>query len=174
MGERTGIEWCDVPGWPGFKVTRDGAIMGPSGKTLSPITNRSGHLYVLHRLEGREGPMRRLYVHQAVLLAFVGPIPPSMDCRHLDGDPSRNVDTNLAWGTRLENVHDKQRHGTQTRGEKSGTAVLTPSDVMEIRRLHGKKPLRDIAKQFGVSHTTIRRAALGLKWAHLKEGLADA
>lgn len=51
-------------------------------------------------------------VHQLVLEAFVGPRPEGMVTRHLNGDPSDNRLTNLAWGTHAENNADTVQHGT--------------------------------------------------------------
>lgn len=87
--------------------------------------------------------------------------------RKLFVHPADNSLSNLAWGTRLENAADKRRNGRQPEGERSGTAKLRPQDVHEVRRLHGTVSLRALAAQFGVSHTAIRRAALGIKWGHL-------
>ena len=40
-------------------------------------------------MTARDGATRA-YVHKLVLLAFVGPRPKGMQCRHLDGDPGNN------------------------------------------------------------------------------------
>jgi hypothetical protein len=125
----------------------------------------SGHLYVLAAKPLRP---RKLFVHRAVLLAFVGPPPiPSDEGRHLDGNPAHNHLANLAWGSRLQNVADKQRHGTQPSGERAVTAKLTAAQVREIRSLHGLLSLRQLAVRYGVSHTAIRRSALGIKWRNV-------
>ena len=58
-------------------------------------------------------------------------------------------------------------------GERSGTHKLTIEDVIKIRKEYGKKSLRKLASEYGVSHTAIRRAALGIKWGHLKEGIIN-
>ena len=164
MGERTSVAWTDstwnpVPMWPPYEVSSDGRIRNSvSGRLLRPIPSDSGHLYVYPKRG------RKLYVHRAILEAFVGPCPVGQEGRHLDGNPTNNRLDNLAWGTRLENVADTRRHGRLPTGERSGTAKLTESAVLEIRRLYGKYTLRFLAARFGVSHTAIRRAALGIKW----------
>jgi hypothetical protein len=53
------------------------------------------------------------------------------------------------------------------RGERNGTAKLTEIQVREIRRRIGTLSLRQLAKEYGVSHTAIRRAATGAKWGHV-------
>ena len=155
-------EWHDVPGWPGFAVTAEGEIRGPSGRTLRPMSTDTGHLYVT------AGPKsRKLYVHRAVLLTFVGPPAPGQETRHENGVPTDNRRANLCWGTKAENAADRIRHSRQPRGESAGTAKLTLADVLEIRRLHGTQSLRALGARFGVSHTAVRRAALGMKWRHV-------
>lgn len=162
----TGIEWREVPTHSGYKANRAGLICGPRGRVLRPMQMESGHLYVI---TPRPRSPRKLFVHRAVLFTFVGPpSDPAHEVRHLDGNPANNRLDNLAWGTRLENAHDKALHGTQPKGEGSCTAKLTAAQVMEIRRLHGTVSLRLLGKRFGVSHTAIRRAALGIKWKELE------
>jgi len=156
---RTKIEWTEVPGFLGYFVSEDGSIRGPR-RVLCPMRNEGGYLYVIaHR--------RKLFVHKAVLLAFVGPCPPGEQCRHLDGDQLNCRRDNLEWGTPLKNADDKRRHGTQPTGERSGTAKLTELQVREIRLRVGGETLRALAVEYGVSHTAIRRAAIGAKWRHV-------
>lgn len=153
------IEWTDVPNYPGYSVNRAGEIRGPRG-LMKPMRAHLGHLYILCK---RQRP-RKLYVHRAVLLAFIGPCPAGMEACHGDGNPANNRLENLRWDTRLANAADKQLHGTQPRGAKSGTAKLSIDQVREIRSLHGRRTLRSLARQFNVSHTAIRRAATGVTW----------
>jgi hypothetical protein len=51
-------------------------------------------------------------VHRLVLEAFIGPLPDGMEVRHLDDDPNNNHLTNLVYGTRSENMHDRVSNGT--------------------------------------------------------------
>lgn len=160
-------EWRAVPTHAGYFVNALGQILGPRGRVLRPmVQDKTGHLYVLTY---KRRP-RKLFVHRAVLMAFVGMPKPGQEGRHLDGNPDQNAAGNLAWGTRQQNSDDKQRHGTHPKGERSGTAKLTEADVREIRRLYGSQSLRSLAARFGVSHTAIRRAALGIKWGSVIDG----
>lgn len=173
---QTKIEWCDsvwnpIPDFPGYYASQDGRILSCKYKNpriLKPIKAKDGHLYVFLY---RNGQMYKMWIHRAVLMTFARKPFPGEECRHLDGNPANNRLDNLSWGTRQENADDKKRHGTQPIGEKTGTHKLTIQDVITIRKLYKNRSLRDLAKQFGVSHTTIRRAALGIKWRHLKDGL---
>lgn len=163
MGD-TAIHWTNIPNWPGFLVSDDGRVRGLSGKILKPSVSRDGHLYINHRWLGKQ---EKLWIHRAVLEAFVGPCPSGQEARHLDGNPSQNTLDNLAWGTRQENADDRVRHGNSPKGERSGLAKLTEKQVIEIRDLYGTRTLRALARQYGVSHTAIRRTALGIKWSYL-------
>jgi hypothetical protein len=91
--------WTMVPGWR-FSVNQEGLIKGPSGRILAPMASNTGHLYVLYRDGGRGGKQRKLYVHRAVLMAFVGPCPEGHEARHLNGEPNDNRLSNLCWDTR--------------------------------------------------------------------------
>ena len=61
----------------------------------------------------KAGVTRTVYVHELVLLAFVGPRP-AMDerceIRHLDGDKTNNHLSNLKYGTVKENAADRKLH----------------------------------------------------------------
>lgn len=74
----------------------------------------------------------------------------------------------LRWDTRLGNQADRKRHGTHINGERHGSAVLTESQVREIRSLKGVEPLGDIAGRYGVSKQHISDIHLGKRWGWLE------
>lgn len=118
------LEWRPVVGFEGFyEVNERGDVRGvprvvgaANGKTKMlryrarmPYAVISGHLYVdLYR--GRQ--RTKVAVHRAVLQAFVGPAPEGTEACHRNGNPTDNHVSNLYWGSRSENNHDKVRHGT--------------------------------------------------------------
>lgn len=156
--------WKSVPGFEGYYVTQDGKILGPRGKIMRVAKMPSGHLYVQCNNYGR-GKQRKLYVHRAVLLAFVGPPAEGQETRHLDGSPSHNNNGNLVWGTRLENAQDRRLHGTMPIPHESKSAKLIPGDIPKIFLCHKEgESSRKIAKQFDVSHTTIQKIVRGERW----------
>lgn len=69
-----------------------------------------------------------------------------------------------------ENARKKQSEAKQ--GEKSRTAVLTEAQVMEIRRkyLPGIVGTKQLAKEYGVGHTTIAGIVAGKTWQHIPMG----
>lgn len=117
-------EWLDVLGWEGsYQISDRGSLRSlprriirsngtPQtfrGRILSPAPSHGGYLGYVLKIQGH---FKRLYIHQMMLEAFVGPRPSGMQARHLDGDNQHNHLANLAWGTKLENEHDKLLHGT--------------------------------------------------------------
>ncbi|MFF6931557.1 HNH endonuclease signature motif containing protein [Streptomyces californicus] len=152
----TGIQWTPVPGHRGYEVTRTGQMRGPRGKVMHPMAMSTGHLYVI------TGDRRKLWVHHAVLLAFVGPRPEGQECRHLDGNPRHNHADNLAWGTRTENMRDKAIHGTEPTGEQKANHRITAEQARAIRV--DTRPARVVGRDYGISHTAILRIRRGERW----------
>lgn len=81
------------------------------GRVMHPYAHpKSGHLMV--KIVAPGSRQRGYYVHRLVAGAFVegsGPV-----VRHLDGDPTNNIPSNLAWGTQRENILDAVRMGTHS------------------------------------------------------------
>ena len=75
-------EWREIPGYPGYKVTKDGKIMGTRGWERKLFPNPGGYFAL------RVWPMQEtLMAHKAVLLAYCGPRPsPRHQSRHLNGN----------------------------------------------------------------------------------------
>jgi len=162
------IEFVPVPGFDGYEVTRDGRIRNFRGKLKFIQTEkRTGHCYVLYQRGGSKP--RKLWVHRAVLLAYVGMPELGQECRHLDGKPKNNWIRNLKWGTGVENSEDMVRHGTVIRGEDSCLHKLTEHDVIEIRNRYacGDISHKALGEQYGVCEATIGCIIRGVSWKHL-------
>jgi hypothetical protein len=170
--------WADVPGYEGFyRVSNTGRVarckqllpcLVLEGKRvhireLKPIARYAGRLSVALCLPGEKPKWHQ--IHRLVLMAFVGPCPEGMECRHLDGDHLHNHLDNLKWGTRTENMRDKRIHGTQTEGEQSPRAKLTEDDVRAIRS--SKATGRDLAAHYGVSQVAICFIKNRKTWKHV-------
>lgn len=107
-------------------------------------------------------------VASLVLIAWVGPRPPGMECRHLNGDRTDSRLENLSWGTKAENEEDRRRHGKTRRGELHGFAKLSEAQVAEIKRrlIRGDRQV-DIARDFGVIQAHVSRIKRGIVWNHV-------
>lgn len=159
----TGIQWTEetwrqVPDWP-CMASNNGRVKGPSGKVLKPYrVTRFGRTYQHVLIRGR-----KLRIHHAVLLAFHGPRPEGHEGRHLDDDSANNQTSNLAWGTRRQNIEDQARNGRRRTGEDKPGARLTVAQVHQIRR--DTRASRTVAADYGVSHTAVQRIRRGDRWA---------
>ena len=117
------LEWRTIPGFVGYEVSNTGlvrSILKGKGRKnrILPGTiyyqanGRPLRVAVTLRREGKNVVAR---IHRLVLLAFVGPVPPGMECCHFDGDATNNYLSNLRWDTRLNNQRDSIRHGTHSK-----------------------------------------------------------
>ncbi len=99
-------------------------------------------------------------VHTLMCLAFIGE-PQGLQVRHKDGDKKNNAESNLHYGTVLENHRDKIEHGTSGKGEKNSMAKLTQEDVDNIRSTYrkGKRGYGyiSISKKYNVESSTIQK-----------------
>jgi len=154
--------WRPVVGYEGhYEVSDQGRVNSlKSHKIMKPTPcKREGRPWLTL---SREGKPRSFKVYTLVLRAFVGDCPPGHEACHFDGDTSNSRLSNLRWGTPAENLLDKIRHGTTTRGEKSARATLTQAKVDAIRadmRLH-----RLIAADYGINESTVTRIRNFTRW----------
>lgn len=168
------VEYRDLPGFPGYRVGNDGSIWSskwsprPENPWRRLRANFYGKGYQAVNLRN-DGRYWLTYLHRAVLETFVGPCPEGMECRHLDGIKTHNHLANLKWGTKLENVADKRRHGTINCGEKNGGAKLLEQDVVAIRKEYkrGVVTHKQIAERYGVNESTIRGIVSMKEWRHV-------
>lgn len=116
--------WRPLPDDPMYEVSDLGRLRSwrqwrgtPVPRLLSQQENGHGHGYLQITLKPIS--TRPAYVHQLVLRAFVGPMPPGMVVRHLDGNPANNTLSNLAYGTHAENNADTVRHGRHHQARKA-------------------------------------------------------
>jgi hypothetical protein len=177
--------WLPVVGWEGlYEVSDQGRVRrsarGPGthpGRPLRPYHHKAG--YPLVSLSRPLFPGNRLYrvsVHRLVAEAFLGPCPPGLQCRHLNGNSRDSAARNLAWGTAVENQADRLIHGTDKRGEQVGTHRLTTEQARVIYRLasRGVITMNAAARYFPVSRVVVNRILHGAAWAHATGDLRAA
>lgn len=107
--------WKPVPGWEDqYEVSTFGRVwsrprFNVPGGLLTPLPTEKGYFRVT--LGNRRSKHQIRKVHEIVLTTFVGPRPPRLMCRHLNGNPEDNRLVNLCWGTAKENAQDMILHG---------------------------------------------------------------
>jgi hypothetical protein len=109
--------------------------------------------------------------HRVAYEVANGPIPKGVHILH-KCDVRRCCNPNhLFPGNRQDNMDDMVNKGRQFRpiGEKHFNRVLDDSKVRQIRELTSNgTSQRDVAKQFGVSHSAVACVCSGKTWAHVK------
>ena len=156
---------------PDYSVTKDGRVWSKArphvlGGWLKPMPNTKGHLFIHFYKRGKK---YKQYIHRLVLESFVGPCPEGMECRHLNGNPADNKLGNLKWGTQIENMADRTKHGTGNQGERHGMAKLTEEQVRLIFNSYydGGCTQQKLVDYFGVSKTTIGDIVHKKTWRHI-------
>ena len=102
----------------------------------------------------RKQVAKTYYVHEAVLLTFVGPRPEGMQVSHIDGDKLNNRLDNLLYESRKDNIN---RH-PQERCKR--LRVLTKADISYIKTA----PLscKSLGKQFGLQPSMVSKLRRGV------------
>lgn len=127
-----GEAWKPIPNWEGYyEVSNQGnvrsvdrVIIHPTfnaptrikGVRLKKFANDKGYL-CFHA--SRNGKYRRVWIHRAVLEAFVELKPAGAVCMHLNNDPADNRLENLRWGTQQENIRQCVEDGRQVNAKKT-------------------------------------------------------
>jgi hypothetical protein len=109
-------------------------------------------------------------VHRMMLKAFKPTDNDALESRHLDGNRTNNVITNLEWGTSKQNAADKEKYGMAPwqklqRGE-SPNAKMTPDTIREMRALYavGNISHSGLVKKFGVCESVVARILNRQAW----------
>lgn len=143
-------EWRVIPGFRRYEIARNGDIRVRLTGQARRVSDTGDRTQVWLVNDQGKGTTRNLGA--LVLLAYVGPPDPGLECSHLDGDYANNVLDNLAWETHAENMARKRQHGTVLAGDRHGKTKVTDQQALEIhRRAHAGERGADLAREFGIS-----------------------
>lgn len=161
---------AEIRSLPGYAVTDSGNVFslvsrwGPRPRPL-PLTafpNKDGYLTVIVMENGKR---KVRMVHQLVAEAFVGPRPSGMVVCHENGVCVDNYPENLRYKTIRDNNLDKQRHGTQPRGESHGRAKLTEPEARSIAE--SQLSTAELMRKFNVTENIVTKIKHKRTWRHL-------
>ena len=147
-----GLSAREVLAWNGWEVTESGCWEWSGG--------RNDRNYGQVRFGGK---MTR--AHRLSYETYIGEIPSGMVVRHICDNPPCINPAHLETGTLADNNRDKAERGRATSGGRSWSAKLSESEVGQILR-QGGGSTRELAREFGVSPTTIRNIRNGVAWKH--------
>lgn len=140
-------EWKDLVGYQGlYKISNLGNIWSERRQRMLSTKPNKYRGYPEFCVVDKDGKQRTMSVHQEVMRAFVGQLPPGNQVRHLDGNPLNNNLNNLAYGTPKQNQGDRRKDGYQ------GPKLLSDKQIEEIKhKARMGISSGDIAKEYGVS-----------------------
>jgi len=173
-------EWRTVPGAEGLysvsnlgrirsEPIRTGRVGKQRGRILSCYRDSKGYLqFGISLLDGR---CKRMKVHRAVALAFLGPRPAGCQINHKSGDKRDNSVGNLEYVTCRENIRHGWRTGLYTgahaRGEGNAAAKLTADQVRQIRAMSSTASLAEVARRFGITMQNVWQIVKRKTWKHV-------
>jgi hypothetical protein len=147
--------------------------ISPSGCWVwTGATNDGG--YGIVKVGGRAGWVER--THRIAFAVYRGPVEAGVRILHRCDNPPCFNPAHLFAGTALDNTVDMHAKGrwkkpSPARGERSGTAKLTEAlAALAVERLLRGDTRASIARDFGVSISTISKIATGKNWRHLSAG----
>lgn len=165
-------------GFDKYRIGDDGSV------SSYRVTRKGTHRWKLRKLSDARcppylsvglgngtGKRTEFLVHILVLKAFKGEPSAGQEARHLDGNPKRNLATNLKWGTRYENAGDRIKHGNSgkgvsvNKGETNGSSKLTAVQVRVVR--DSCTPAAQLARLWNVSAEAVRDCRNRVTWKHL-------
>lgn len=131
-------------------------VRGEAGQCWEWQGNRANTGYGRVSIEGK-----RMLAHRASYLIHYGYLPDDLEvCHSCDNRPCVNPE-HLFLGTHRDNMADASAKG-------KSAVKLTQAMADEIRRLcaQGHRRQAAVARQFGVSPTTVTEIVLGRTWRH--------
>lgn len=120
-------------------------------RLISGSLHQDGYIFVT--LHGRQYPL-----HQLVAKIFhSSTYEDGLVVNHKDGNKQNNFADNLEWVPQVENIKHSRENNLQPKGLSTYKGKFTQEQRNEIKRLwdSGEKSKRQIAKEYGVSHTCI-------------------
>lgn len=115
---------------------------------------------------------KKIMAHRLSYILFNGKIPKGKLVLHKCDNPWCINPTHLFLGTDQDNQDDMINKGRKCQGESYPTSLLNDDAVRYIRKSgipkHPEFGWTALAKKFNVSTSTIRAAASGRQWRHVK------
>lgn len=114
-------------------------------------------------------------VHRIAWTLHFGPIPHRLMVCHSCDVPSCVNPNHLFLGTNSDNMRDAaqkhrlhaQRHPDLYRGDRNMRATVTAEIVLAIRAQKGRRSMRALAMEYGVSRSAICHIQQRRVWAHI-------
>jgi len=152
--------WRDIPGFKDlYQASTLGRIRNKAKVVKQSYFSGPGGYYKVDLYKG--GKRTKARVNRMIAATFLGDIC-GKEVNHLDFNRLNNTVSNLQICTKSENAQHALRNG------RKGTAKLSPSMVMSIRKMYDNHTSRKvIANLLGVHPTTITNIVTAKSWRHV-------
>lgn len=107
-------------------------------------------------------------VHRLIALTFIPNPENKRTINHINGIKTDNRVENLEWASYKENINHAIKTGLRDlKGEKNNKAVLSASDILNIRLNKNGITKTEMAKLYGVKPACISKITLHRTWKHI-------
>lgn len=141
-----------------FQINENGELYSKrTNKILKQHISKKGYVTVATKIGGRKGKSVCFKIHILVAKAFI-PNPLNLtEINHKDGNKQNNKKTNLEWVTPSQNIQHAVNTGLLIlpKGEDCYQSKFTNQEIIKIRALKGTKSIRQLAKDFNISHVSM-------------------
>lgn len=167
------ITWREISVAPDYEVSNTGRVRNKVTGYVLKVSLRVGYPAVSLSANYFIGERYQYHVHRLAIEAFIGSAPTHLvrpQVNHIDGDKTNNNITNLEWVSHAGNAQHAYKLGllktpAAPLGENHSSAVLTEDQVRFIRT--SSTSANRLAKDFGVSKTTVLHARNRRTWKHV-------
>lgn len=159
--------WKPIVGWP-YEASNLGRFRNSrTGRLRKTVPHKSGYLNIQLR---NAGQFKTCQAHRLVAIAFHGEPPsPKHEVAHRNGNRHDNAASNLRWVLHVENMRDRDSHGTTARGTRNGKLKYSDDQVSMVRELHASGlGNRRISKMTGIPRQTVMAYMKGSRRATLE------
>lgn len=157
-------EFVDIEDFPGYKISKDGVVIGLKGHPLTQQLNVDGYPVVYMRKSGKNCCVR---VHRLLAKAF---IPHKEGCdivNHIDGNKENYSLENLEWTTVQGNVD----HAITVLGKKHLPNVSLNEDTVRLvcKLIQEGVSQKQIIKLTGVSQSVVNKISRRKVWTSISQ-----
>jgi hypothetical protein len=151
------LEWRPANDSPNYLVSNSGIILSIASGRLTGAISSGG--YLVYKIDRKV-----ITGHRLVAKAFIPNPENKPQVNHINGIKTDNRVENLEWATSKENVTHSIKTGLRT--NFTSNAKLDSVDIPIIREayLNGLGTVKQLAKYFKVSKSTIRRIINNESW----------